>query len=134
MTLARFKSHREAVAFRSQHDVPYIEAPPLEPNRRPPKGRLRMAKRVYEIYDGSHVTDSMLQEASQLFSENYGVWGKKAASGVGAFAKEGKLVQIIDPIPSANKNRKPCEDRYGPPSNAVPSQGRRMLLRQSYCR
>jgi hypothetical protein len=53
-----------------------------------------MSKRVCEKYDGSQVKDSMLQEASQLFSENYGVWGKKAASFTGAFVKEGKLTQI----------------------------------------
>lgn len=53
-----------------------------------------MAKRLYENYDASQVTDSMLQEASRLFSEHYGVWGKNAAGVVGAFAKEGKLIQM----------------------------------------
>ncbi|KAL1962421.1 hypothetical protein VTN77DRAFT_9692 [Rasamsonia byssochlamydoides] len=53
-----------------------------------------MTKRVYEKYDGSQVTDSMLQEAARLFSENYGVWGREAASVVGAFAKEGNHVKI----------------------------------------
>src|SRR4051794_39578674 len=69
-----------------------------------------MAKRIYEKYDWSQVTDSMLQEASQLFSENYGVWGKNAGRVGRAFAKEGKLTQV-DTIPSAYKNRKPCTDR-----------------------
>lgn len=49
-----------------------------------------MAKKHYETYDGAQVTDSMVQEASQLFSENYGIWGKEAANELGAFAKEGK--------------------------------------------
>ncbi len=54
-----------------------------------------MAKKVFEIYDGVQVTDSMVQEASKLFSENYGIWGKEAASELGAFAKEGKLAKVI---------------------------------------
>lgn len=50
-----------------------------------------MEKRYFERYDGSQITDSMLQEASQLFSENYGVWGKEAVNTMGPFAKEGRF-------------------------------------------
>ena len=50
-----------------------------------------MEKQVFEKCDGSQVTESMLQEASQLFSEHYGVWGEHAAQVVGKFAKPGKL-------------------------------------------
>jgi hypothetical protein len=57
-----------------------------------------MAKKVFEKYDMDEVTDKMLQEASQLFSENYGVWGPGAASVMGAFAKEGKLTPAGLPI------------------------------------
>lgn len=49
-----------------------------------------MEKQVFEKYDGSRVTENMLQEASQLFSEHYGVWGEHAAQVVGTFAKAGK--------------------------------------------
>jgi hypothetical protein len=49
-----------------------------------------MEKQLFEKYDGGHVTDSMLQEAAGLFSENYGVWGEQAT---GKFAKPGKLPQ-----------------------------------------
>lgn len=45
---------------------------------------------MFEKYDGCSVTDDMLQEASQLFSEHYGVWGKHAAQVVGKFAKAGE--------------------------------------------
>jgi hypothetical protein len=76
MTAAGLNPHRYVVAFRLETDVLYIAKSPLELNRRPPKNGLKMAKRIYEKYDGSQVTDSMLQEASQLFSENYGVWGR----------------------------------------------------------
>jgi hypothetical protein len=61
-----------------------------------------MAKRIYEKYDGSQVTDSMLQEASQLFSENYGVWGKNAVRVGSSFVREGKLAQV-DTMPSVYK-------------------------------
>ncbi len=48
-----------------------------------------MEKQVFEKYDGNRVTESMLQEASQLFSAHYGVWGERAAQEVGGFAKAG---------------------------------------------
>jgi hypothetical protein len=103
------QSHRQAVAFGSQPEVKYIEKAPLESNRRPLQSRLRMAKRLYENYHASQVTDSMLQEASRLFSEHYGVWGKNAASVVGAFAKEGKLVQN-GPVSFADTDKETRED------------------------
>ena len=34
-----------------------------------------MTKQVFEIFDGSQVTDSMLKEAASLFNEHYGIWG-----------------------------------------------------------
>ena len=46
---------------------------------------------VFEKCDGSRVTEGMLQEASQLFSEHYGVWSEHAAQMLGKFAKAGKL-------------------------------------------
>ncbi|KAL9117750.1 MAG: hypothetical protein Q9187_005709 [Circinaria calcarea] len=53
-----------------------------------------MEKQVFERWDGSQVTGSMLQEASQLFSEHYGVWGEHAAQLVGEFAKAGSYVRL----------------------------------------
>ncbi len=50
-----------------------------------------MEKRLFEKYDGSQVTESMLQEASQLISDHYGIWDEHAAQVVGEFAKAGKL-------------------------------------------
>ena len=84
-------SPRKVVTFCVQPDVRHIEKLPPEPSRRPRKSLLKMTKKVFEKYDGGQVTDSMLQEASRLFSENYGVWGKEAAKSMGTFAKEGKL-------------------------------------------
>lgn len=49
-----------------------------------------MDEQVYKKYEAGQVTDTMLQEAAVLFSENYGVWGEKAT---GKFAKPGKLPQ-----------------------------------------
>jgi len=50
-----------------------------------------MEKQLFEKFDRNQVTESMLQEASQLFSEHYGVWDEHAAQAVGKFAKAGKL-------------------------------------------
>lgn len=49
-----------------------------------------MEEQVYKKYDAGKVTETMLQEAAILFSENYGVWGEQAA---GKIAKRGKLPQ-----------------------------------------
>ncbi|KAF2175335.1 hypothetical protein K469DRAFT_684020 [Zopfia rhizophila CBS 207.26] len=48
-----------------------------------------MEKKLFEKFDGAHVTDEMLQEASKLFSENYGVWSEHAK-----FAKAGSRVRL----------------------------------------
>ena len=50
-----------------------------------------MEKQVFERCDGSQVTESMLQEASQLFTDHYGIWSEHATQLVGEFAKAGKL-------------------------------------------
>jgi hypothetical protein len=50
-----------------------------------------MEVQVFEKYDGSLVTESMLQEASKLFSDHYGIWDQHAAQVAGEFAKAGKL-------------------------------------------
>ena len=50
-----------------------------------------METQVFENFDGNHVTESILQEASRLFSEHYGIWSEHAAQAIGEFAKAGKL-------------------------------------------
>lgn len=60
---------------------------------RPSRSRHVMAKKIFQKFDGSQVTESMLQEASKLFNNHYGVWGKGAEM-MGAFAKEGKLAEV----------------------------------------
>lgn len=50
-----------------------------------------MKKQVFEKYNGSQVTDSMLQEASMLFTNHYGVWNEDAPRVVEGFAEAGKL-------------------------------------------
>lgn len=59
------ESSRKAVAFSVDSTVRYIEK-----SHRP-----NMAKQVFEKFDGRELTDSMLEEAARLFSENYGIWG-----------------------------------------------------------
>jgi hypothetical protein len=50
-----------------------------------------MEKKVFERFDGSQVTDEMLEEASKLFSENYGIWSDQASQKMGKFAKAGRI-------------------------------------------
>lgn len=46
-----------------------------------------MKQRLYEKFDGSAVTESMLLESSQLCNENYGVWSEQAARLIGKFER-----------------------------------------------
>jgi hypothetical protein len=53
-----------------------------------------MDEKVYQRFNGDKVTDGMLEEASKLFSENYGVWSEHAASLMGKFCKAGMSANI----------------------------------------
>lgn len=53
-----------------------------------------MERLLIEKYTGGEITESMLQEAAQLFSDNYGIWDEHAAQVVGKFARAGKSSQI----------------------------------------
>ncbi|KAL3425113.1 hypothetical protein PVAG01_04394 [Phlyctema vagabunda] len=61
-----------------------------------------MEKQLFEKFNGDLVTDSMLQDAASLFSENYGVWGEQAAETVGKFAKLGSRVRLSKELLRAN--------------------------------
>lgn len=64
---------RRAVAFSVESTVRYIEKSPSLKTRKTPK----MVKQVrFEKFDGRELTDDMLEEAAQLFTENYGIWGE----------------------------------------------------------
>lgn len=54
-----------------------------------------MKQLLFEVFDGSSVTEGMLQESSQLFTENYGVWNEQAADMLGKFAHVGKLLSLV---------------------------------------
>lgn len=87
VTTSRSGPRSKAVNFSDELHVQSFEPNPPPPNSRPRKSRLKMAQVVYEKYDAGQVTDTMLQEAAVLFSENYGVWGEQAT---GKFTKPGK--------------------------------------------
>ena len=53
-----------------------------------------MEKLYFERFEASQVTDDMLQEASQLFNGNYGVWHEDAEQHMGPFAKAGRPVRL----------------------------------------
>lgn len=54
---------------------PYIESTSRKPRKSP-----NMAKQVFERFNGTELTDRMLEEAAQLFNENYGIWGEDPAN------------------------------------------------------
>ena len=63
---------RKAVAFSVESTVRYIEKSSGLRTRKSPN----MTKQVFERFDGRELTDNMLEEAAQLFNENYGIWGE----------------------------------------------------------
>lgn len=77
---------RKAVAFSIDSTVRYIE----KFSRRATGKSPNMAKRVFETFDGHELTDDMLDEAAQLFNENYGIWGEDPTN-PGSCPKPGKL-------------------------------------------
>ena len=55
-----------------------------------------MSRLIFTLNRGSDVTQEQLKACADLFSKNYGVWGKTAQS-ISPFLKEGQ--QNIDHIP-----------------------------------
>ncbi|KAF3063906.1 hypothetical protein GL218_02569 [Daldinia childiae] len=62
------------VTFLEEPEVTTIESSWASKQR----NRATMIKQLYEVFSGAEVTDDMLSEAAKLFSDNYGVWGKKS--------------------------------------------------------
>jgi len=48
----------------------------------------------FEIFHDDDITDTLIDEAATLFTENYGVWGPLAASELGDSFKEGQRVRM----------------------------------------
>ena len=67
------RNKRKAVAFSPLLDISII--PSLGYSRKRRRG-LTMDRVVYESFAGEQITQEILEEASRLFSENYGTWGK----------------------------------------------------------
>jgi hypothetical protein len=76
---------RKSVAFDGESTVQYIESTSQKPRKSP-----NMAKQVFERFNGTELTDRMLEEAAQLFNENYGIWGVNPTN-PGPAPKPGKL-------------------------------------------
>jgi hypothetical protein len=49
---------------------------PTTPISRKPRRGAIMDKILFESFTGEDITECMLEEASRLFSENYGIWAK----------------------------------------------------------
>ncbi|MCJ1423577.1 hypothetical protein MMC29_001461 [Sticta canariensis] len=76
------------VAFDAQPTVRYIESTGRHPRKSP-----TMAKQVFERFNGTELTDHMLEEAAQLFNENYGTWGEDPMNPMAA-PKPGSRVKL----------------------------------------
>jgi hypothetical protein len=61
-----------------------------------------MDKYRFERFDGAQITEDMLEEAANLFSENYGVWSEHAAQLTGKFAKAGTTFPSNKPCQNAD--------------------------------
>jgi hypothetical protein len=85
-------SERKSVVFASQDQIHYLA--PQTPRRRPTSSQI-MERKLYEGFSSDQVTDEMLEEASVLFSRNYGVWGAKAPEKMGKFAGLGTMERIL---------------------------------------
>ncbi|KAI9701611.1 MAG: hypothetical protein M1820_006382 [Bogoriella megaspora] len=59
-----------------------------------PESMLNIEQRVFEKFSGEQVTEDMLEEASKLFSENYGIWSVGAPRMMGGFARTGERVLL----------------------------------------
>jgi hypothetical protein len=77
---------RKAVAFSVESTVRHTEKPRSLKTRKSPN----MTKQVFERFDGRELTDDMLEEAAELFNENYGVWGEDPTN-PGPTPKPGRL-------------------------------------------
>jgi hypothetical protein len=76
---------RKSVTFTSQPEIR-----PIEPRPHSRRSKLNMAKKLTEELDRNEVADEVLEQASKLFSENYGVWSEQAAERMGKYAKAGR--------------------------------------------
>lgn len=100
MKTSRSKLHNtRRVQFSEHPSVQSIERFSHQPNGRPRRSRLIMEKQLFEKYNEGDVTETILEEAATLFSDNYGVWGEKA----GPVAEAGSRVRL-----SKGRLRKQC--------------------------
>lgn len=66
----------------------------------PRNSSVKMHKQVYETFTREEVTDAMLDEAAELFSEHYGTWGDHSHN-------PGKKYTSLIPLPLL-RFRKTC--------------------------
>ncbi|KAI9892934.1 MAG: hypothetical protein M1814_000818 [Vezdaea aestivalis] len=78
-----------------------------------------MARYLFEKFTGADLTDLMLNDASKLFNENYGVWGKRPAES-----------RAKSPRPGKNVAKHPMT--YDPQRSAETAFGKNFSLNQHY--
>ncbi|KAF1814814.1 hypothetical protein P152DRAFT_471480 [Eremomyces bilateralis CBS 781.70] len=62
-----------------------------------------MKELLSQRYNGDQITEEMLEEASKLFSENYGMWSEHAPRLMGKSMKAGRPVRL-----SSERQRQEC--------------------------
>lgn len=98
-TIALPQQH--TVRFALQTDVRTFETASSSPSA----SRAAIANQlVYETFSNEEVSDIMVADAAQLFSENYGIWGERSA-------RPGKRSGVAFRVFSNVLNRGTCKDK-----------------------
>lgn len=91
---------------------------------------------ILDRFDGSEVTDAMLQQASILFNEHYGVWSRDPMNHQ-TVPKPGECPasDVDADVPTTDDiTRQPCQDEPTATPSPVPPRRRRMPLRNGHDR
>jgi len=56
----------------------------------------KQRKSMFEMFEGTEITNDMLQKAAQLFSEHYGVWSEDAAKTIGKQPGQSTRVNLFN--------------------------------------
>ena len=75
----------------------------------------------FQKYSQDQITDDVLQEAAELFSNHYGVWAKRASKCVRSKIEEGRCLSLICKEPCYNHLRQSCKDEQTTPASRMPS-------------
>src|SRR6266566_1413083 len=106
-----------------------------EKPRRHPKLCSEMTTETFRKFQAEDVTDPMLVDAAQLFSEHYGIWGTTPPGHQGSHGKPGirsfagAMLPPAEPDPTADtRTRRTCQDERLSTPGPVPTCRRPVFL------